>query len=419
MKGIHIDLDRPYLLLFLGVIGAVLLTEYAMDVVWKARYEGYGDLSGFYCGAATLKTGRDMYNLEEMNEVWQVMGDPVLKRSINHVFPYPPLVAVVLRPLTFLPIASAARIWLAFNALLWFVCLALLLNFLDLRPRHLLFWILLFVALRFEPALTNFTFGQVNIVIFTLVLLSLHSLKKHRPATAGLFLAAAVMFKITPLVLAGYFLLRRQYHAVLWTAVFGLGLLGLGFATAGVSPHMKYIQQVLPALSEGFILPLNQSITAFFLRLFKAAGWADRFEWAILLSRLAGLPLIYITFRCLWKAPRPAAGYDPAELSLCILLIAFISPVTWTHHLVWVMLPLAVLFHTTAETGLSGASFGLLLAAYTIVGVIDDYYVHPIFRSGLLVFVSSIKLYGLLVLYTLLLKIVRERRAVQPAGGTA
>jgi len=409
--------DRPNLVIVLSIIGATLAAEFMMDVIWKMRYYGWGDFRVYYAAAAALNTGEDIYNIDALSQVWREKGDVDLISYLHHVFPYPPLFAVLLRPLTAVPVIAAARIWLIFCVLLWFIGLALLFAFLELRPKQLHFWLLAFVGLRFEPVLSSLTYGQVNILLYVLVIASLYSLKKDFPVWAGFFLAGAIMLKITPVVLLAYYCLRKCYRVSIWTGVFFLLLLGISCASVGYSAHLKYALEVFPSLSNGFIHSYNQSIMAWFLRLFEAAGWSEQFPLARLLARLTGLGFVFATFWYLWKKPRPMSGYSPAEISLCILLISLVSPVSWSYHWVWVILPFAVIFRYMADAGFSLSGLVVLLATYAVVGIVDDYYVHPIFRSGPLVLVSSIKLYGLLILYFFLLEIVREE-AVQGSDTT-
>ena len=67
-----------------------------------------------------------------------------------------------------------------------------------------------------EPIRSNFDFGQINVVLMTLVIAD--CVPRRTPWPRGLLLGLAIALKLTPAVFLLYFLLRRDTRALLVTA---------------------------------------------------------------------------------------------------------------------------------------------------------------------------------------------------------
>src|SRR5213075_2856400 len=90
------------------------------------------------------------------------------------------------------------------------------------------------------------------------------------------------------------------------------------------------------------------------------------------------------------------------ELGLLSLVLLLITPNTTINHLVFTLLPLAVLIDA-ALRGLSSARVAWLALALVLIGAVDDYYQHPALATGPGVLLAGIKTYGLVILAALML----------------
>ena len=70
-----------------------------------------------------------------------------------------------------------------------------------------------------EPIRANFDFGQINVVLMTLVIAD--CVPRRTPWPRGLLLGLAIALKLTPAVFLLYFLLRRDTRALLTAAGIG------------------------------------------------------------------------------------------------------------------------------------------------------------------------------------------------------
>jgi alpha-1,2-mannosyltransferase len=225
------------------------------------------------------------------------------------------------------------------------------------------------VALWLEPIWQTLSFGQVNLVLMLIIVADLCLPDSRWWKGIGVGLAAG--FKLTPLIFIPYLLLTRRFRAAaVATATFGL--------TVGVT------LVVLPAASEHFWLDGlflsssrignlqyvgNQSLTGALLRLFGSTAAADPY-------RLAAVGVVAITGLLLaaWASRR---GQEMAGILICALTGLLVSPVSWSHHWVWVAPALVVLADQAIGTrGSAGRRwrwtgwFGIAAVAALFTGVL-------------------------------------------------
>jgi alpha-1,2-mannosyltransferase len=203
-----------------------------------------------------------------------------------------------------------------------------------------------------EPVRDTISFGQVNLLLVVLVLADLRLLASgSRFAGLGTGLATAV--KLTPGLFIGYLLLARRWRAA---ALAAATLLAATTLAALVSPGATRVfwagalwdtdRVGAPAYVS------NQSVMGLVARL--GGGVPDRAAW------LAGVAVLLAIWG--YRSRRSGSRGDHATgFTLTGVAACLVSPVTWVHHLVW-LLPALVLL---TDRGLSAAAprRGRLLAA--------------------------------------------------------
>ena len=282
---------------------------------------------------ATVPTFRHFFDLGVYRgavRYWLVDGGDLYDfryQGGEYGFTYPPFAALVLSPLalTAWPVAVAAGI--AVNA----GAVALLLRWYlvpILRRHGWPVWTpcaLAFIAVVvFEPARDTFSFGQVNLVLLVLVCADLRALPDRRWAGVGIGLAVAV--KLTPAVFIGYLLLSRQYRAAA-VATGTAATATLLAAAVAPGPSREFWTAALWDTSRVGRLAYvsNQSLRGVVARLDAPPGW-----W---------LAAVAVVLACWWlRVRRPAGGADHAAgFAITGAVACLVSPVTWVHHLVWLL----------------------------------------------------------------------------------
>jgi alpha-1,2-mannosyltransferase len=290
-------------------------------------------------------------------------------------FTYPPLAAAVFAPFALLSLNAASATITAVTFVLLVVTTTIVLTRLEVwdgwqRRCWLAAAVVAPAAVYLEPIRSNFEFGQINVVLMTLVIAD--CVPRKTPWPRGLLLGVAIALKLTPAVFLLYLLLRRDTRALLTSIASAVLATALGFLLATRDSWEYWTQTIRDTDRIGTATYLtNQNIAGTLARL----GIAETPRFVIwLIACFAVLGLTWWAVRRVLRTNDepggPRAG-DQAVLGLiCVAMFGLVvSPVSWSHHWVWA-LP-AIL--TTAVLGLRyrNAAMGLISA----VGVLLTYFV--------------------------------------------
>ncbi len=243
-------------------------------------------------------------------------------------FTYPPIAAVLLSPLSLVPSAVAGTVMTLGSVLLLVVVLRIF------RPAFADWpwaaaW-LLPAALFLEPVRNTLLYGQINIVLMALVSLDCMTSAPRWPRGALVGLAAAI--KLTPVAFVLFFLLRRDYRAAMVAIASCLAVTGLGFALAWHDSVQYWTGTVFQIGRIGNVIyASNQSVQAVLARAgLDARGPAGMAAWLL-------LSLVVLLAAC--RGMRHAFGVsaDAWALSLNAFAVLLVSPISWSHHWVWIV----------------------------------------------------------------------------------
>ena len=285
-------------------------------------------------------------------------------------FTYPPLAAVAFSPFAWLPLKVASVAITLTTLLLLIVATVIVLTRLDvwasssstsftsepawLRRCWLAIAIVAPSIVYLEPIRANFDFGQINVVLMTLVIAD--CVPRRTPWPRGMLLGVAIALKLTPAVFLLYFLLRRDTRALLVSAASAVVATLAGFALAWRDSVEYWTDTVRNTDRIGTAtLNTNQNIAGALARL--GLGEGQRFVlWTLACFAVLGLTV--------WAARRVLRAGQPVLALICVAMFGLVvSPVSWSHHWVWVMPTLLV------TTVVAYRLRHLALAAVTAAGV--------------------------------------------------
>ncbi|WP_324189053.1 glycosyltransferase 87 family protein [Nocardia cyriacigeorgica] len=329
--------------------GAIaLFVIYAIIAPIVHWWDGYIDLQVYRNGARVWLDDGDLYG--PMPEVF----------GIGLPFTYPPLAALFFAPLALMPLGLAEIVVLATSVLSLGITLWLVLS--RIRPEldrmTVLAAVIAAVAVAgfFEPVRQTYSFGQINLVLMAAVALDCLVRKPFWPR--GMLIGIAVSVKLIPAGYLLYFLLRKDWKAAGTLIASAIGAVGLGFLVFP-SDSMEYWFHTLA--DTGRIGPPyyagNQSLKGLAFRL----GVSDSLATVIWIS----LSLVAIGLAALWMRRLIEAGASVAALMVNAAAILLVSPVSWSHHWVWVAPALLV----TADAIARGRRNPLLIGAVTAMTV--------------------------------------------------
>lgn len=287
------------------------------------------DLQVYRIGAEALSHGHTLY-----------ADLPPVRSGVHLPFIYPPFAAVAFIPLTLPNMVTTQLVFNLVSALA--VGVTMYAVFRTLYPRGVLAGagcpprqqalkltvLAMPFALALEPVRGTELFGQVNSVLMAMVAVDCLLLRHHRYRGILVGLAAAV--KLTPAAFLLLFVLRRDARGVLGAALGGLGATAIGFAVAP-GDSVRYLSSELfdnPMLDKATYAS-NQGLTGLWARLLATNQPGQDIAWAV--SALGVLVVVVVAMR-----RALADGNLPGALVVNAIGGLLVSPLSWSHHWVWV-----------------------------------------------------------------------------------
>jgi alpha-1,2-mannosyltransferase len=283
------------------------------------------------------------------------------RTSFAMPFTYPPFAALVIEPLSRMPLGLAQALWTV-ATLAAVVALAPT----ALRPVVDRIGLPVTVAclLVSGPVRSHLRFGQVG--VFLVLLVALDLLGRHaepgrrdggRFVGWGLGLATAI--KLTPAVFLPWLLVTRQWRRLAGTLawIVGATLAGLALLWPSSGDYVFRASRDTSRFGNNE-WPGNQSVRGMLLRVLPdpTAEWL----WLVAALVLAAVGT-YQAWRCERRGDRLAAVGVLAALSVAV------SPISWVHHLVWLALPIGALA-AAGRFRLVAAWFAILVVSFPGLG---------------------------------------------------
>ncbi|HEY8533371.1 MAG TPA: glycosyltransferase 87 family protein [Micromonospora sp.] len=275
-------------------------------------------------------------------------------------FTYPPFAALVMLPMAFLPMPVAG--WI--NAIASIAALTVVLAALVGPMAERYGWSRWFavalavpLAVALEPTRETLGYGQVNLLLFGLIMADFVALRWRarggvRPdaggplrrfwfsgAWAGAGIGLATSIKLTPALFVVYFLVTRQWRPALTAIGTFLGATIGTFMIAG-EESTAYFTKVLwhtERVGNADMTP-NQSLAGVLARLYDSAE-TPGLLWI-------SFALLLLTVGISRASHAHAEGDELTAFTLVGLTSHVISPISWSHHLVFVIPAIIILADT-------------------------------------------------------------------------
>ena len=398
----------------------------AMGVVWtlssfaslfiRSASGGEVDFRNNYTAALLLRQGGLIYDLEELARINETVMNLPLEGHHGTLFTSydnPPFTAVLVSPLTFLGFRTATATFVTLNTLFLLCAVGLLLwarrQDLPLYPQGL---IALLLALNLDPVHHSILLGQFDSLILLLLAVAYCAYQNHRDVLAGCSLGLATMIKVSPALLALYFLYKRRYRIFLFSASTMIILVVISWMFAGTQNWTFFIINVVPALLKGSAHMENQSLNGFFNRLFVDDYFVTHVTEAppILQVRiLTLLASLFLFATTAWLVRKRLVSRDnlrfDLQFALVVIALPILSSIAWDHYMTWYIIPFVALLNPRLREWLSLRSYLLvLIGAALVYGCLYVPMVAywPMALQGTARLLLSLRMYGALLLYGLL-----------------
>lgn len=328
----------PHILWRVFQLGSVALFGYA---AWQVlRHIPYRiDIEVYRMGGQAWLDGAPLY-----------AGDVTFHTMIGLDLPftYPPLAAVVFSPFAWMPFPVASVAITCTTLALLVISTVIVLTRLDVwagpatftaepawaRRTWLALAIVALAMINLEPVRANFDFGQINVVLMSLVIAD--CVPRRTPWPRGMLVGLAIALKLTPAVFLVYFVLRRDGRATLVAVLSFVVATLVGFLLAW-RDSWEYWTHTLSDTDRigSAMLNTNQNIAATLARLELGEGLQFAL-WTAACFAALGLTV--------WAGRRVVRAEEPVLALICVALFGLmVSPVSWSHHWVWVLPTLVVL----------------------------------------------------------------------------
>ena len=339
-----------------------------------------------------------------------------VSQPLDLPFTYPTFSAIIFTPMTWLPWTLLRILWqlASFGAigLIAYATLRLLGRAGPNAPEPIanvrgIVVTITALGLWLEPVRTTFNYGQINLFLCALLLAGAVASKEW---LAGASVGLAAGIKLTPAITGVYYLLQRRWSAVIWSVVFFAVTVLVGLAIVP-SETVRFFTALMfdPARTGPVWSAINQSLRGAIARL---AGQDLPSVWLVA-AAVAAVLGVWAAWACLRAGDR-TAGFLAVQITGLL-----ISPISWSHHWVWVLpLLLWCLFgprqRSISVRALAVAWF-VATGSYVVSLLIAQQYIdQPASRPGWQSGLGTV--YPLLGLITLVLLGVLGARSTAPSG---
>lgn len=224
-------------------------------------------------------------------------------------------------------------------------------------PKWFTWSVVLILTAAFEPVRETFSFGQVNLILLFLVLADVRLLLARGSAWAGAGIGLAAAIKLTPGVFVLYLLVTKRWRAA---------AVATGVATAATLASFA----IAPATSRAFwfdaLLDTDRVGSLSFISNQSLRGVTARLDPDHPSAPLWLLCVVAVLVTWFVRVSRARTDL-PGGIALTAVLGCLISPVTWVHHLVWLMPALILLVERALTAPRDNRLVGFGVAAYLIL----------------------------------------------------
>ena len=377
---------------------AIVVSALSQYDTWQGR--GGPDFWILFKGARDWFQGGSLYNIPG-----------IIENHFGHSFKVPPFYGML-----FVPFVQKDGLTILFwhrviNMLLLSGILLLLLRGLNV-PLFSVPGAGLIMLFNMRPIADTVAFGQIDIMLLLLLTIALVASQRGYDGWAGAAVALGALFKLYPVLLLAFFVVKQRWRALVGFALAMLVCNGLALAIMGWEMHATYLFEVVPRIGGGTAWVENQTLNGFLSRIF-----APEISSTVFVHPLVSL-LTYAGFGvasagAAFLAWQPAVRGSPRALlqfGLFVLLMVLVVPAAWMHYQTIVLLSFVGVLLYAGEFGLPRWCAALVGLSYAIIayGNAWSYYLNKI--MGVLTFVGiSFKFYALLLLLAVMVALLLDQ----------
>ncbi len=360
----------------MAVVAASVLVIVAVSLLASTLYANRGrygdtDFALYYRWAEQLRQGIDPW----------LPASSASGAAAHTYCNYTPPFVETFAPLTWLRRPVAYALWQAIQAASLFGAVLLVAGELRPPPRGAGLVSLLALTFMFPHVYATLYEAQPNAMLLLLVMASWRWSRRGSPALSGIALATATLLKLYPAAVGGYFMFRRRWRELGWAA----GATILGAIATGPARWLEFfaygapVFTQIPLLKQERQIAISSNFYAMFAHLLGDTTGAVILTMA--LTAVADLTVVTAAALATMRADDDTFR-DGMSLSLWIVAALLLSPLSWSHELVW-LVPLFVLVLAAIARRIRLPDGALILLAIGLSAMIVPYFWTPLRRLHL------------------------------------
>ncbi|WP_250482057.1 glycosyltransferase family 87 protein [Caballeronia sp. NCTM5] len=300
----------------------------------------------YYAFSSVLNSPHDpslIYNNERLVAYLTTLGADIL------IYCYPPQFALIFAPFALLPSFTAKLAWVAMSVVLSIIGAVLLAKMAYRGEDRRVTALLIGVTMLSFPVLHDAYLAQSNQLLFFLLVTSFFLIERGNRWLAGVFLAFAVVFKVTPLAIVGLLLLRREWRTVISTGVCAIAITLFTASKLGFRVIWEYLTVEIGRAQTYILgaggLPGNSSVRGALQTISEKLGTPA--SEATLHATSTIFAAIICVFACYLVFFRSRDKRMDYALACMTMLLA--APILEPIHMVVALIPLVILLGTAIE----------------------------------------------------------------------
>jgi len=347
-----------------------------------------GDFRGYYVAATLVRSHQNLENYDEAtrdvdpvtenadpNTVFAQTAKSIYGTSDIQIYDYPPTLADLVVPLTYLGPAGALAVWNLLNLSALLISVILLAQLLEIHSvtSQVLFYVIAFL---FRPTLDCIFWGQVPIFLLVLLTAGFVFYKKGRHWSAAFLFAMTIAIKLTPLIVIVPLLAWRDWKTLRAIATWGAVMLGLLVLVNGWGPLDLFFLHEMPKMSGKFLHVGNEGLGNALQVLFHGTQMAPARPMFIWTGR--AISAVVLGFAYWWSRSKPREPviweFNTEVFAIFLLLSCCLSPVSWLNAYVLSIPVLAIVgirLWRGRSTLLALGLFTLLMLSLSIAVITD------------------------------------------------
>lgn len=307
------------------------------------------DFAHYYLAARILLRGENPYMvpLEPLCKEYGFEYDERIPYGAN-----PPLLIRAFTLLAWMPPKVAFTVWMCIEFGLLCLLLECTRRIVGWQANQVTWWLFVGFVLSSTSLQAHMHYSQVQLLVAAALAVAFAARLKGKHWIACGLVALAAGFKIYPAVLLPWFVLwdAKSDRERCYRAGFVAGVLTLILMVTGPAAWMSFVRDGLSVIQSNATVSshTNYSLQALLVNVLQGSlslfGVEQAGKIAAAAARLVSPVVIATTYLLIWRRQLS----NVAAFCLLIVMMILASPVAWSHYMIMMTLPAAILFRTGA-----------------------------------------------------------------------